>query len=681
MAIKADVKDVHLNAFPHEEELLKPFLAVFDVTWGRRRRAQNTDLSVYFLKPHSHTQEAFGFEQELLLVYSPYPTLEPRSIQAAEQILHDDPARGRVERLTFLLISDMSDPGRWVQDYVSANQETRLIAAFPAEELRRRGGDGWYVRNELAKQFFGRDLFDYRLPLEHDVYFFGREAEVLAYRDAVKRGENRGLFGLRKTGKTSLLFKVERVVKAENIARVVYVDCKSPAVRTLRWHELLGHLTRQIADETEDPPGHNITPAAAAERFNRAVKWATASGRLLLIFDEIEYVSPLALLDPHWKEDFISFWQTIWSCQSRHRGLSAILAGVNPTVTEESVYGGVQNPLFGIVSPQYLTGLAPEDTKRMVRTLGKRMGIHFEQEAIDYLQARYGGHPLLIRIACSYVNTELKKAGVTKPTTITRPSLAAGEAVRDSDLSFYSEHVISELRQFYADEFAMLEMLARKQVSDFVELARDGTWVKHLKEYGLISDRSGVPYITIPVIERYIAGKSGGSYLVPPAGRAAWVERRVASIIRDLRPLERRLEQKKLPQLFGPNSFPEAERLAAQTAVTDQSGFEHFINVLNRCLVESVERFGQHEGKANYFWDLKATLPALQPALERIKVYRNNAMHLALLPQVQDKLAAFLNEDLDGKRPGEVSDVWFVLQQRVLDALFAAIQVETARLS
>jgi hypothetical protein len=28
-----------------------------------------------------------------------------------------------------------------------------------------------FIRNELAKQFFGRDLFDYRLPLEHDTYF------------------------------------------------------------------------------------------------------------------------------------------------------------------------------------------------------------------------------------------------------------------------------------------------------------------------------------------------------------------------------------------------------------------------------------------------------------------------------------------------------------------------------
>jgi hypothetical protein len=104
MVIKADVRIEHLAKFPDEEEWLKPFLPGFDVTWARRRKAYNTDLSVYFLKPHKNIQEAFGFEQELMLVYSPYPTLEARSIQAAEHLLQEEPARGRVERLTYLVL-------------------------------------------------------------------------------------------------------------------------------------------------------------------------------------------------------------------------------------------------------------------------------------------------------------------------------------------------------------------------------------------------------------------------------------------------------------------------------------------------------------------------------------------------------------------------------------------------
>ena len=70
--------------------------------------------------------------------------------------------------------------------------------------------------------------------------------------------------------------------------------------------------------------------------------------RLCLIFDEIEYISPSSKLGPHWGDDFIPFWQTIWSAQSQYRKFSFILAGVNASVVEIDRVSGVQNPMFGI---------------------------------------------------------------------------------------------------------------------------------------------------------------------------------------------------------------------------------------------------------------------------------------------------------------------------------------------
>ena len=62
---------------------------------------------------------------------------------------------------------------------------------------------------------------------------------------------------------------------------------------------------------------------------------------------------------------------------------------------------GIQNPLFGIVPYHYLRGLDIDDLRRLVTVLGRRMGMKFENDAIEYLGDRYGGHPLLTRIACS----------------------------------------------------------------------------------------------------------------------------------------------------------------------------------------------------------------------------------------------------------------------------------------
>src|SRR5687768_9544198 len=107
--IRQDVRDTHL--FEHKDEvvLLKPFLVGFDITWAKRRKAYNTDLSVYFLKPENFISQMFGFEHEVILYISDFSSIEPRTMQAAESIISDDPARGRVEQSIFFLITPARD--------------------------------------------------------------------------------------------------------------------------------------------------------------------------------------------------------------------------------------------------------------------------------------------------------------------------------------------------------------------------------------------------------------------------------------------------------------------------------------------------------------------------------------------------------------------------------------------
>ena len=90
--IHPEVREKHLDFFEDEEEVITPFLSGFDITWARSRKAYNTDLSVYFLKPEKHISEAYGFS-EVMLVYSPCPQMESRTIQAAELFITDSPAK------------------------------------------------------------------------------------------------------------------------------------------------------------------------------------------------------------------------------------------------------------------------------------------------------------------------------------------------------------------------------------------------------------------------------------------------------------------------------------------------------------------------------------------------------------------------------------------------------------
>lgn len=382
--IRKIVRDEYLLKYPDDELFLKPFLNGFYVTWARLRRAYNTELKVFFLSPEDHIKETYGFENEVMLVYAPYSRMESRTLQAIEQISAESPAKGRVETLNYFLISDAQNIREWLNEYTSSRHESRIIVSFTKDELLSSRGDSWFIRRRLEEQFFGRDLFNYSLPLVEDTYFFGRQQLIMEYLDSIKRGENKAIFGLRKTGKTSFIFKLQRLIEKEKIAQSVYIDCKLPDIRKSHWYELLEDIADRIARAYEVPVSGEFTNRRASRAFYEVVsKIKSQEGKICLFFDEIEYISFVAKLDPHWHTEFIDFWQTLWSCQSQLKNLSFILAGVNPTVIETDTVNGVQNPLFSIVSHKYLTGFTKDEVWIMLKTLGKRMGLQFAYDSLN----------------------------------------------------------------------------------------------------------------------------------------------------------------------------------------------------------------------------------------------------------------------------------------------------------
>jgi len=687
--IQHEVREKHLIKYPKEEDFLKPFLIGFDISWGRKIKRFNTSLSVYFLKPDSNIEEAYGFTKEILLVYSEYDTLESRTIQATELFLTELPAAGRVENLNYFLVSECPEMEEWIQRYISEKPESRIIVPYSANSLRNAKGDSYFVRRTLNHHLYGRDLFDYRLPLETDYYFFGRKDIVANVYDSINKNENKGIFGLRKTGKTSILYKIERQVKSNNIGHVFYFDCKSPAIRKRRWFELYEKICNEIAKRLNLNITGNFNEINVADTFNDLIEKSKEFGKIVLIFDEIEYISPISVDDKHWKNDFISFWQTFWAVQSRQRNISAIIVGVNPYPCEVDRIENIQNPLFGIVSYQYLRGLSFEDMKLMVRTLGNKMGLKFEYDAIKYIYERYGGHPLLTRIACSQLNSIFIDKAFEKPVKISQDKIKEFENVLDATLFFYSGSVVSELEQFYKKEYELLELIASGQTTKYLEQVKYPEYTKHLHEYGLLSfDANNIPKVSIPIIGRYVGlgymnreNRKTIYKLIEPENREIWINSVKRSIITDIRAFEKLIKIKNLPSLFGPNSFCESDQFSEINVVKDKSSYGSFINVSNRCFVESIEKYGKSISRNDYFWkEIKQTYPDLWRALYRIKLYRHAIDHLDLKDGLYNDLMDFIKLDFEGKKPDQIPDVHFFTQQCILDSMLLSIQVETNKL-
>jgi hypothetical protein len=617
--------------------------------------------------------------------------LQPRHLDAIERCLGEVPAQGRVDQTLFFLVTSDPRAEKSLFEYTRQNAQARIPVLFK-KEILTSDSKAWSVRNTIADQLFSRDLFDYLLPLDDDLVFFGRDAVVYEFLDAIKKPENRGLFGLRKSGKTSVLKKVERLARKDGHI-ILYYDCKLPQFRSLRWTDFLARITDDARRKIGRPAPASRNQEHVSDRFASVLKALPRHKNLVLIFDEIEYVSPLAILDKHWRADFIPFWQTLWATQSEHRRLSFLVAGINPTVSETSTIDGVQNPMFGIVRPVYLRGFDETELKAMLDHFGSRMGLQFSPDATKYLLERYGGHPSLTRMACSLANTALKINGEAKPVRVSRELLSEGEALREQDMTFYGfcDHVVSELRDYHPDEYYLLEKLALGNVAEFTDFAVDPRFTQHLKQYGLLVQQPGSkPTIRIPVLAKHVAWwaarRDGTPMLrdvVAPDRRVRWLQEQTKKILEDIRYLQKAIEAKgsDQPQLYGTNGIPEAERFITLTPVDSADGFSHFINVTFRCFVESLQSSGKKRRVSDYLPRIvKGSYAELWHALERIRLYRHNAFHIELRQKTEQDLAVYLAEDLFGRRPSQVPELYFVLQQCVVDGLLVGVRCEIDRL-
>lgn len=681
-SIFTDVKNIYLPQYPEQEEMLKAFLFGFDVTYAEKKNLNNTTLHAFILKPENFISEAFGIEREILMVYSPYDQLQPRALQAVNMLFGVFPFRNRIDTLNCFVIS----PDQAIMDNRGitnfGEDQSRAIVPFVYSDLVAHKNDTWYIRNVLRDNFYDVDLFGYTLPLRDESSFFGRKQLVARYIDAIKRCENRGVFGVRKTGKTSLLFKIDRIIREQRLGFVFFYDCKSPSYRKLHWNAFLGEICDNIAKRLGIRIRKEYDEQNIIKSFRYVMKTASdMNKKIIIMFDEIEYISFRSPSDSHWHEEFIDFWQTIWSVQSIHRNLVFILSGVNPSVAEIDTINGIQNPLFGIVQAEYLQGLNMDDVRTMVRVLGRRMGLNFQHDAVEKLYTQYNGHPMLLRLSCSYINRQYENA--QRPITIAREDIDRIQNDIDVDLAYYFRHIVSEIQQFYPEEYEMFELLASGQTMDFIELAAQMEYTKHLYHYGLVAKSdSGMPYVKMPVAGRYVAmelakkeNRKSLFKVVEVGARVKWVEQRIKSIIRDIRQLEIATRNTNAPKLFGENSFPEADRFVVLGVVNSESSFSDFFNVCSRCFVESLENYGKSIGNSSYLWtEIKNAYPALFGVLERIKVYRNSADHLVLNATVAQKYHKFWKEDTQGIE--DLNEQRFCIQQRLLENFLTAIQIE-----
>ena len=472
----------------------------------------NSTFRYFLMKPTEIFSEMFNIERELVVVFSPYPNFEPRSLDAfdlAQSAFSDL----RVESVCRVLVSQDDNVESKIDSILKVDPEQAIVIPFTYAELSS-DYDDFFLRNRFRKHFYSRDLFAFHSPLKKDLYFFGRSALIQDLVNRHRSGEHTGLFGLRKSGKTSIIYAIERFLSAHK-EQFVSIDCESPSVHKLRWNELLHKLVAQVHRAKDSKARiHSVdeyTEKGAADLFTAdmlAVHRSKKAAPVLIILDEIERISPDTGSSDHWRqgEDFVYFWQTMRGFYQRYPDVfTYMLVGTNPNCVERALIAGHENPLFSSIAAQYVPPFSLERVQQMVSKLGRYIGLAFDPLVYAKLTEDFGGHAFLIRQVCSNINRECKG---DRPALVDKALYERVKGDFTRNTVEYLDMVIQVLRDWYPDEYDMLTLLAQQDIDSFTQFASDhAQYTKHLIGYGLIQKGPNGYSFNIEAVKEFLERK------------------------------------------------------------------------------------------------------------------------------------------------------------------------------
>lgn len=500
------------------------------ITFSRSIQFKSTEYLVCFFKPTYEMRSMYSLGNEILIVccYDGMNDFKSRTKDFIDYMLvTNNEFKNRLDKVTCFLIDGNIDIVNKVKADRAENPDARLIVPFSIHELNNAFSND-ILSDRMREFLYEKDLFGIAVPLKNDMLFFGKDRTIIISElyARYKQGEEGGLFGLRRIGKTSILNLLKlRIEEADGVA--VYFDCSS--CHHLHWNEFILYIVRKIANEYLIDEQYKEELKKLFDNLNEQDRYLTQNAvqsfiydiqniykllgnkRILIILDEIESIGYTTSPSDWWREqnDALYFWQAIRTLIQMHSEyLSFVIAGVNPMCVEIPLINGYDNPIFGMVNPIYTSLFEYDDIKNMISSIGGRLGISFEETIYVKLMEDYGGHPFLVRQVCSKINNELNANHISRPTTVTRYNYELKRDEYRLAMTSVIEQILGVIEKYYPNEFELLKRLALDGRDAFKkEIALGEKGIQHLVGYCIVEKSEGEYFIRIKSIEEYIKSK------------------------------------------------------------------------------------------------------------------------------------------------------------------------------
>lgn len=518
-------RDVDVGKFNQDEQIIVRALGktLYVTNGGRELSVAGCNYRYILVKPTENYVVNFNFQREIPVIFSDYELLEPRCLDVAAYVAKDIPTTLRLDRSCQIVISRDNNVEEKLGEMLRDSNLSSVVIPFSYEEFVSGKMNSEQILDRFRKYLFDADLFTTSQPIINDVFFFGRRDYALDVATKCKNSSYLcGIFGLRRSGKTSMLYAIQRQLENAGCP-VVFIPCQEE-LDTLGWKGALYRVTEDIRYI------RNLEPNGLAAREEYEKDTANAFGSdmdtmlhncsvpVVLMFDEIEAITfGVGESTGPWYDgnNFVRFWNVLRGyCTRPNSNLSIVVAGTNPMINEIPAIGEarIANPMFQQLSASnqgsYLKPFDIPSTKTMIDTLGGYMGIKFNTAIPGKLVEDCGGHPYLIRLLCGQIYKYVRKQKLIRPFEVSKAvyETARAEFEKSNEAESFYLMILEILQTSYPREYDALKILA---IDGDGQLSRvlDNAQIVHLTGYGLIEkngDRFAICYDTV---KRFLQGK------------------------------------------------------------------------------------------------------------------------------------------------------------------------------
>lgn len=394
-----------------------------------------------------------------------------------------------------LVVQDSTMLSRFLVQLADTPNQRPICVVLQSTDVQTKSDQASALfRKRLDEWLFRRNLYAERSPVTGSS-FFGRNQVLKEIEGQINIGNHVGIFGLRKTGKTSLLYSLrDRLL--QDI--VVYVDLQQFGLGVP-----IPDLCRRLIEETnieikrkfgelgplQRTKSLNSTMAEVMKLMER-VRERRKDSRFVLLIDEVERMDPTS----PGSLSGLEFFSSLRGTAQQTGSLISIICGADPAINLSGKWATTDNPVFQFYHPIYLPPLQRDECLDMITHLGRGMGVSFQSEALDIIFSETYGHPAITRGLCSKITQEQKE----RPLVVTPPMVEATA----SEFSFVEAELLKEILERFSTkpmERTMLEIFIAAgggvDEGQLLSLVKGGEWdsLRRLLNYSIIV-KSGTKY-------------------------------------------------------------------------------------------------------------------------------------------------------------------------------------------